>query len=411
MTTEDANAAIDPLIAAIVADPENDAPRLVWAERVGGERGEFVQVQCALARRDLDRSERRRMRARELALLRRHCGSWSGFERDTYATFVRGFVEGVRIGVPELESALDTLFTRAPLLREIELLELHAHKDLNRFFGPTVEEVWEGIAGRLPAILSALPSGRVKSLIADPTLAEVGDWNEFARVLDRTDAFVDIITAAEGLRQLSSLKLYGTCAERQTVDRLTRLPLLESLEIRHGFGANGYVELLRALPTLRRISVRSFEPDLAGAQLRALTSASEASRLVELDIDLSASSNADAEVLAHSPLHALRRLTIRSGAEALSTRAFTALRDSPYLEGIEALGLHGTVDSAALSPLRDARFASTLRTLELHYCHLEPSAADTLLALPGLERLVVIQRDGLHSRFAELEEAIPDVRG
>ena len=39
----------DALIAAILAHPDDDAPRLVWADREGGERGELVVVQCALA--------------------------------------------------------------------------------------------------------------------------------------------------------------------------------------------------------------------------------------------------------------------------------------------------------------------------------------------------------------------------
>ena len=32
----------DPLLDAILANPDDDAPRLVWADREGGERGELV---------------------------------------------------------------------------------------------------------------------------------------------------------------------------------------------------------------------------------------------------------------------------------------------------------------------------------------------------------------------------------
>ena len=62
---------MDPSVAAILAAPGDEAPRLRWAERAGGERGELVRVQAALARRDLPREERRRARARERELLSR----------------------------------------------------------------------------------------------------------------------------------------------------------------------------------------------------------------------------------------------------------------------------------------------------------------------------------------------------
>ena len=41
----------DPLLAEIAQNPESDDARLVWADREGGERGELVVIQCALAAR------------------------------------------------------------------------------------------------------------------------------------------------------------------------------------------------------------------------------------------------------------------------------------------------------------------------------------------------------------------------
>jgi len=40
---------LDALIVQIQAAPNDDAPRLAWANAVGGERGELVIVQCRLA--------------------------------------------------------------------------------------------------------------------------------------------------------------------------------------------------------------------------------------------------------------------------------------------------------------------------------------------------------------------------
>jgi uncharacterized protein (TIGR02996 family) len=41
---------LESLREACAASPEDDEPRLVWADAVGGERGELVVIQCDLAR-------------------------------------------------------------------------------------------------------------------------------------------------------------------------------------------------------------------------------------------------------------------------------------------------------------------------------------------------------------------------
>ncbi len=45
-----ADAEVARMLAQCVADPDDDEPRLVWADAVGGERGELVVLQCDLAR-------------------------------------------------------------------------------------------------------------------------------------------------------------------------------------------------------------------------------------------------------------------------------------------------------------------------------------------------------------------------
>ena len=77
------------------ANPDDDAPRLVWADLVGGERGELVVVQCDLARGGLTPAEAAKRRARERELLQKHGVAWAG-ELASVATrwaFRRGFIE------------------------------------------------------------------------------------------------------------------------------------------------------------------------------------------------------------------------------------------------------------------------------------------------------------------------------
>src|SRR6188508_3624625 len=105
---------LDALIAQIQATPDDDAPRLAWANAAGGERGELVVVQCRLASGAVtDRDEWRRLRARERELLLANGVAWSGLagEYPSSCMFRRGFVESAGI-VCSSDSRLDRILAR-----------------------------------------------------------------------------------------------------------------------------------------------------------------------------------------------------------------------------------------------------------------------------------------------------------
>jgi hypothetical protein len=97
---------------------------LVWADRVGGERGELVAVQCALAR--AARGEVRAeldlvgLRARERELLTAHAVAWAGplAARGRGWSFRRGFLEAA--WVDDLDGATAALEAH-PLLSSITI--------------------------------------------------------------------------------------------------------------------------------------------------------------------------------------------------------------------------------------------------------------------------------------------------
>src|SRR5262252_5846052 len=72
---------MDPLIEAILAAPDDDAPRRVWADRLldaGEPWGELVHVQCDLAAGGLSREAAIARRRRERALIDSHGERWGG---------------------------------------------------------------------------------------------------------------------------------------------------------------------------------------------------------------------------------------------------------------------------------------------------------------------------------------------
>ena len=112
---------LDVLIAQIQAAPDDDAPRLAWANAVGGERGELVIVQCRLASGVVtNRDEWRRLRSRERELLFAHGVAWSGLagEYPSSCMFRRGFVETAGI-ICSYDSRLDRILARLPLARSV----------------------------------------------------------------------------------------------------------------------------------------------------------------------------------------------------------------------------------------------------------------------------------------------------
>ena len=116
-----------PFIDAILAAPDDDAPRLVfadWLQARGDARGELISVQVALEDEALPWPERQRLEAKARALLREHNASWLAPLRDLregHYTFKRGYAHHARFpGHQPLR--LGELHERAPLLRDFHVL-------------------------------------------------------------------------------------------------------------------------------------------------------------------------------------------------------------------------------------------------------------------------------------------------
>ncbi|HWO26607.1 MAG TPA: hypothetical protein VNO30_48090 [Kofleriaceae bacterium] len=117
--------AADALLEACRWAPDDDAPRLVWADAVGGERGELVVIQCDLARGDLAPAAAAARRRRERELLEAHGAAWAGLAGfPCEFELRRGFVEAIVIDAPTFTRHGEELFDRAPLLRSLTAIGL-----------------------------------------------------------------------------------------------------------------------------------------------------------------------------------------------------------------------------------------------------------------------------------------------
>jgi uncharacterized protein (TIGR02996 family) len=111
------------LVNAIVADPNDDAVRLVYAdwleEHDQPDRAEFIRGQIQLARLSQDSLPRRRLARRVREVLERRRDEWLSPVIDDlrYWHFERGLIDKIGIDARCLERRATELFSSLPLTR------------------------------------------------------------------------------------------------------------------------------------------------------------------------------------------------------------------------------------------------------------------------------------------------------
>jgi uncharacterized protein (TIGR02996 family) len=133
----------DGLWRAILDDPDDDAPRLVYAdwldEHGDADRAEFIRTQIALAAGDVSGKRRRTLEAREGELLAEHDEEWTEplFDFIYYEwseppyVFRRGFVDEIDVEAETLVESGAELFATAPI-RAVRLPDEEDFADLAR---------------------------------------------------------------------------------------------------------------------------------------------------------------------------------------------------------------------------------------------------------------------------------------
>jgi uncharacterized protein (TIGR02996 family) len=115
----------DALYRAILAHPDEDTPRLVYAdwldEHGDHDRAEFIRVQCRLARMNEWDDDYTADRIRATRLLHEHKPKWlerpaeSDLNRRGLKAFARGFLSDARVGYRMTEEEIRQRFARFPI--------------------------------------------------------------------------------------------------------------------------------------------------------------------------------------------------------------------------------------------------------------------------------------------------------
>jgi uncharacterized protein (TIGR02996 family) len=345
-------------LETILAYPDDDAPRLVfadWLEEEGdSSRAEFIRVQVERARLPDWDARQVRLRLRERALLEEHRLKWTWevpyLEGVTWEGFRRGFMaEATFASFAVLKEKASACWAAAP----VEAVTVR---------WPRQEEVGKGIA--------PIP----------------------------------------GLRELS---ITGQLVDHSDVVRLARLPLLSTLRalnVRNcNLGGEGFRRLV-ASPHLGSLTALRVPGNAVGSRaVRALFDAASLTSLAELDLAEAGSYGRtrrygryredpvleapDLAALAGWPgMARLRSLTL-SGNDA-RRRGLRALLRSPHVTGLKELTLRTNgLDGRAMQEFGAARPELKLDVLDLGDNLLGDVGASDLALAPCLAELKALELD------------------
>jgi uncharacterized protein (TIGR02996 family) len=334
METEDAA-----LWRAVVADPHDDAPRLIladWLEERGqSERADFIRVQCRLAALDEDAPERSPLERRERQLWLKHRSEWRAWLPGRLRDFLfrRGFVHPQNFSGKQFFGLTDEALAHAPLW-DVRLT----------LRGPAAVDCLAG-AERLRHVAgleiddSGLGSGQLCEVLSAPGLVNVrglglrgGPYTpDHLRALTNSPLAARLtrltILSAPNIGREGAEVLAGSAAARN----------LEVLTLTNcGLGDAGLRTLLASphLTGLRELRVPS--NGLTAAAVRALTDCRHLRRLRVLDLYNNQLDDDGARVLALCP-HVDRLTQLDLGLNRIHRSGAESLRQSPFLLRVRRL--------------------------------------------------------------------------
>ena len=384
------------LLAAIHAAPDDDGPRLVYADVLvgrGDPRGELIQLQCALASLDADDDRRGRMQHRERALLAKHAKPWTAeladIDDDWTFEFRRGFVEGVTGTARSLAARAAQLVAAAPLVSCVEIFVYDRAEALNAFCASPLFGRLERLvvrSGKARIDLHGLCVANVRPRLRSLHLEEVA--------IGRND--VAAITEAPALAELRELSITMARLNQAALAPLAQLQAtLDRLELVTMHSPALLVAALTTAPGLRALRALAIaNNDIGDDGLAAIVAAGRLRRVEELDVRSNQlSAKALASLLAAGTLGPVRKLWLASNevTDAFAKK-LAAWPGASRLAKLD-LGSNKLTDAGVLALAASSKLAN-LRSLVLSGVKLKKRTEAALLASPHLanSRLYVDSR-------------------
>lgn len=394
-----------PFVDAILADLDDDGPRLVyadWLTEQGDPRGEFIHVQCRLDSLPMDDPAYVELESRERVLLKQNRAKWikplpkiKQASWGTYSAFRpgrqhfrRGLVEYFTFSKPKAFVDNQALFEQWPI-RHVTFLELSrkvaeivpqsdAAAKLRGFWPPQrlleAFPEFEINAERFPNLEEL---ALVENSIGSDALHAILEGFEGGRLRaldlhfnDISDAGVDHLLAWSGLSELRSLNL-----------GLNSTPAI----------ADGILRLVRSKRIANLHVLDLWSNDLGTEHAVAIADSKSTSRLVELSFNRNEIGDEGLAVLAGSKsLKSLRSLNL--GHCGITDRGMVALAESPESASLANLSLvSNAIGDEGLRAMAESPHLANLRIVDLsdqrHGPGITPAGLRALAESPHLERI------------------------
>jgi uncharacterized protein (TIGR02996 family) len=244
------------LVAAILDDPDDDGPRLVyadWLEERGDPRGTFIRLQCQRERAARDGRRPPAVRKEEMALFGRHALEWLGptdpkLERVAWA---RGFpVLQIAARAGDFLQHASNWLSHVPAGARVVLTLTDAHR-----FGPALAACPElAKVTDLPLGLDSMGLPGLEALLASPHLAGLIRLEVATTSLG--DPAAHLVAGAGHLTRLVRLELPRhriRFAGAQALARAAHLARLRVLDLRDNLIPDAGVRALLESPHLARL--------------------------------------------------------------------------------------------------------------------------------------------------------------
>jgi uncharacterized protein (TIGR02996 family) len=346
------------LLSDICESPEDDTPRLVYAdwleENDTPQRAEFIRVQCELSRLPAEDAHRPGLVRREAQLLAAHEGEWLGplAKMISSPRFRRGFLEQVSIGVRQFMDNGDEIFRLAPVCH-LKLLRLTQTKI------------------PLREVANCPHLARLRGL--DINGSQLGDPG------------VEKLLSSPHLKNLEVLRLGDSMAGSDTLRALLKgdLPRLKVLDL-HGNDLNHALRVLKKAPSFQLQSLNLNDTGIRAAEIGHLLRWEGLAGLRELSLRNNYLGVAGGEALAKSK-HLEALTTLDLGGCSIGGRGMQALAGTEALPNLTTLDLgNNNIGRIGTKALTESPYLGKVRGLLLEGNNLQDYGVRLLADWPGL---------------------------
>jgi uncharacterized protein (TIGR02996 family) len=329
-------------LAAIVAAPDDDTPRLVFAdwldEHGEHDRAEYIRLECQSARLEDDDPQRAIVDKRSAALLRKHLQKWE-LEAPLWArkglSFKRGFIDHI------VTSAASWIKRADKLLAGVPITSVRFENVRDRFSEllavPSLAQI-----RRLTFSWNSLSDSQVAALAAVRTLSGLRALELFlSRVSDAGVKSLADSSYFAGLVSLNLMDNWISGAGAEALAKTRHLLRLTNLEMSANAIGDQGVTALAGSPVLANVCrLYLYANDIGDEGAETLASSAHVASLRELSLGDNSIGDGGCTALANSPqLAGLKKLYLHDNP--IGDEGGRALAESPFLKDVVDLTLDG----------------------------------------------------------------------